>query len=44
MNFSELGKVIDVLSKEKGIDKGIITHAIEQAFLVTTRKNFGIQG
>ena len=44
MNFSELGKVIDVLSKEKGIDKGIITHAIEQAFLVTTRKKFGIQG
>ncbi len=44
MNFSELGKVIDVLSKEKGIEKSIITHAIEQAFLVTTRKKFGIQG
>ncbi len=44
MNFSELGKVIEVLSKEKSIDKKIITHAIEQAFLVTARKKYGIQG
>ncbi len=44
MSFSELGKIIDVLGKDRGIDKAIIVNAIEQAFLVTARKKFGIQG
>ena len=44
MNFSELGKVIEVLGKERGIKRDIVVNAIEQAFLVTARKKFGIQG
>ena len=44
MNFSELGKVIEVLGKDRGIKKEIVVGAIEQAFLVTARKKFGIQG
>lgn len=44
MNFSELGRVIETLGKDRGIDRAIIVKAIEQAFLVTARKKFGIQG
>ncbi len=44
MNFSELGRVIEQLGKDRGIKKEIIIGAIEQAFLVTARKKFGIQG
>lgn len=44
MNFSELGRVIEQLGKDRGIKKDIIIGAIEQAFLVTARKKFGIQG
>lgn len=44
MNFSELGRVIDQLGKDRGIEKEIVVKAIEQAFLVTARKKFGIQG
>ena len=44
MNFSELGRVIEALGKDRGIDKKIVIEAIEQAFLVTARKKFGIQG
>lgn len=44
MNFSELGKVIEVLGKERGIKRDVVVNAIEQAFLVTARKKFGIQG
>lgn len=44
MNFSELGKVIEVLGKERGIKREIVVNAIEQAFMVTARKKFGIQG
>lgn len=42
--FSELGKVIETLGKERGIEKSIVIKAVEQAFLVTARKKFGIQG
>lgn len=42
--FSELGRVIETLSKERGVDKSIVVKAIEQAFLVTARKKYGIQG
>jgi transcription termination/antitermination protein NusA len=44
MNFSELGRVIEALGKDRGIEKDIVIQAIEQAFLVTARKKFGIQG
>lgn len=44
MNFSELGRVIETLGKERGIEKSVIIAAIEHAFLVTARKKFGIQG
>jgi len=44
MNFSELGRVIEALGKDRGIEKSIVVKAIEQAFLVTARKKFGIQG
>lgn len=44
MNFSELGRIIETLGKDRGIDKRVVVRAIEQAFLVTARKKFGIQG
>jgi len=44
VNFSELGKVIEQLGKDRGIKKDVVVGAIEQAFLVTARKKFGIQG
>lgn len=44
MNFSELGRIIDQLGKDRGIKKEYIVGAIEQAFLVTARKKFGLQG
>lgn len=44
MNFSELGRVIEQLGKDRGIKKDVVVGAIEQAFLVTARKKFGIQG
>ncbi len=44
MNFSELGKVIEALGKDRGIAKDVVINAIEQAFVVTARKKFGIQG
>ena len=44
MSFSEIGKVIETLGKDRGIDKQIVIKAIEQAFLVTARKKYGIQG
>jgi len=44
VNFSEIGKVIEILGKDRGIKKEVVIGAIEQAFLVTARKKFGIQG
>jgi N utilization substance protein A len=44
VNFSELGKVIEQLGRDRGIEKSLVVGAIEQAFLVTARKKFGIQG
>lgn len=44
MNFSEIGKVIEQLGKDRGIKRDVVIGAIEQAFLVTARKKFGIQG
>ena len=42
--FSELGRVIEMLGKDRGVDKQVVVKAIEQAFLVTARKKYGIQG
>jgi N utilization substance protein A len=42
--FSELGRVIETLGKERGIEKDIVIKAVEQAFLVTARKKYGLQG
>jgi N utilization substance protein A len=44
MNFSEIGRVVEALGKERGIEREIVVKAIEQAFLVTARKKYGIQG
>lgn len=44
MNFSEIGRVVEALGKERGIERDIVIKAIEQAFLVTARKKYGIQG
>jgi N utilization substance protein A len=44
VDFSEIGKVIELLGKDRGIQKEVVVSAIEQAFLVTARKKFGIQG
>ncbi|MAF77215.1 MAG: transcription termination/antitermination protein NusA [Halobacteriovoraceae bacterium] len=44
MNFSEIGRVIEALGKDRGIDRDIVIKAVEQAFLVTARKKYGIQG
>lgn len=44
MDFSEIGRVIETLGKDRGIKKDVVINAIEQAFLVATRKKFGIQG
>lgn len=44
MDFSELGRVIEQIGKDRGIKREIIVGAIEQAFVVTARKKFGIQG
>jgi N utilization substance protein A len=44
VNFSELSRVIEQLGKDRGIKKDVVVSAIEQAFLVTARKKFGIQG
>ncbi len=46
MSFSDLdlSKVIDLIGKERGVKKEIVIAAIEQSFIVTARKKYGIQG
>jgi len=44
VDFSELGRVIEQIGKDRGIKREIIVGAIEQAFVVTARKKYGIQG
>lgn len=39
--FAELGKVIDLVGKEKGIDKAIIVDSVVQAVLTAARKKYG---
>ncbi|MCB9091044.1 MAG: transcription termination/antitermination protein NusA [Halobacteriovoraceae bacterium] len=44
MDFSELGRVIEQIGKDRGIRRDIVVGAIEQAFVVTARKKYGIHG
>ena len=44
MSFSELSRAIEALGKERGVEKNVVIKAIEQAFLVTARKKYGLQG
>lgn len=39
--FAELGKVIDLVGKEKGIDKALIVDSVVQAVLTAARKKYG---
>jgi transcription termination/antitermination protein NusA len=39
--FEELGKVIDLVGKEKGIDKAIIVDSVVQAVLLAAKKKYG---
>lgn len=39
--FAELGKVIELVGKEKGIDKNIIVDSVVQAVLTAARKKYG---
>lgn len=44
MKFSEISRIIEQLGKDRGIEKQVVINAIEQAFLVASRKKYGIQG
>ncbi len=39
--ISDLSRIIDQVGKDKGIDKGILIEALEQALLAAARKKFG---
>jgi len=39
--ISDLSRIIDQVGKDKGIDKGILIEALEQAMLAAARKKFG---
>ncbi len=39
--FSDLGRLIEQLGKEKGIDRGVVIEAIEQGMELAARKKFG---
>src|SRR6185369_6428953 len=39
----DLNRVIEQVSKEKGIDKGIIVAALEEAMLSAARRTFGLE-
>src|SRR5438477_10369395 len=39
----DLNRVIEQVSKEKGIDKGIIVSALEDAMLSAARRTFGLE-
>lgn len=39
--LSDLSKVIDLVGKDKGIDKNVIVDAVKQAMLVAARKKYG---
>ena len=39
--ISDLSRIIDQVGKDKGIDKGILIEALEQALLAAARKKYG---
>lgn len=39
--FSDLGRLIEQLGKDKGIDRGVVIEAIEQGMELAARKKFG---
>lgn len=39
--LNDLSKVIDLVGKDKGIDKNVIVEAVKQAMLVAARKKYG---
>ena len=39
----DLNRVIEQVSKEKGIDKGVIIAALEDAMLSAARRTFGLE-
>lgn len=39
--FSELGRVIEMVGKDKGIDRAVIVDAVVQGMLVAARKKYG---
>ena len=39
--FSELGRVIEMVGKDKGIDRNVIVDAVVQGMLVAARKKYG---
>jgi N utilization substance protein A len=39
--FSDLSKVIELVGKDKGIDKQVVIDAITQGMLVAARKKYG---
>ena len=39
--FTELGRVIDELRKEKGIDRGVVIKALEEALLKVAKNKYG---
>jgi N utilization substance protein A len=42
MNFSELKKVISMISEEKNISKKSVTQALEYAFVLISKRKFGL--
>jgi N utilization substance protein A len=40
---SDLSRIIDQVGKDKGIDKGILIEALEQALLAAARKKYGLK-
>jgi len=42
--FTELGRMIEAISKDRGIERSVVIHALEQSFLITIRRKFGLQG
>src|ERR1700679_2609071 len=40
---SELGRVIDQVEKDKGIDKAVLVEALESALLMAAKKKYGLE-
>jgi N utilization substance protein A len=42
LNISELGKALEQVGKDKGIDRNILISAVEEALMMVARKKFGL--